>query len=566
MRNWLVAVGTKHAGPVSSVVLQRSVNLLKVSKEAFIRPDDGSDDWQQIKTVDWLVGEPFEHEVRYCLECGCRAYLPITARELPIICPGCGIKGQFVNFLDPSVEDAIGAPEEPWGKYDLLALAMGALFLLVALVGTFALIFSPSLAIFLGFVLLASGSGLFAITLQHRGEAARYRAHLLNLETALQSRTQSLSDVTKQLKALKADLQGIKDDLVLQTEVELSALRAETKEQLDIARDQQHAVHRMAERFLTETQKWWTTKLTSQNYELTKERITKAIEFCRKQGYPVSNEQTREILAKLRADFEIVLKKEADKAEQDRIREQVLEEKRIEREVKREIERTQKEAARRLEIERRIESALADALQRSGAVHSAEVEQLQRQLEAAKQNLAEAQLAAQKTISQAQLTKAGNVYVISNMGSFGQDGYKVGLTRRLDPMERVRELGDASVPFPFDVHLMIRSDDAPALERQLHLALHMYRMNRVNFRKEFFRVSLDTIRKMVEKYHGTIEYEYPLNDESEYAESLRITDEELAKRGSQLDQLPDENFDDDLDGLDEIPAAHLEIDSNPTEA
>lgn len=88
----------------------------------------------------------------------------------------------------------------------------------------------------------------------------------------------------------------------------------------------------------------------------------------------------------------------------------------------------------------------------------------------------------------------------------------------------------------------------------------MYLMNRVNFRKEFFRVNSDTIRKMVEKYHRKIGYEYPANDESEYAESLRITDEELAKRGSQLDQLPDEEFDDDLDGLDEIPAAELEMD------
>ena len=66
--------------------------------------------------------------------------------------------------------------------------------------------------------------------------------------------------------------------------------------------------------------------------------------------------------------------------------------------------------------------------------------------------------------------RAGYVYIISNVGSFGENIYKIGMTRRLDPQERVDELGDASVPFKFDVHAMIFSDDAPALEAALHRA------------------------------------------------------------------------------------------------
>ena len=95
--------------------------------------------------------------------------------------------------------------------------------------------------------------------------------------------------------------------------------------------------------------------------------------------------------------------------------------------------------------------------------------------------------------------KAGYVYVISNIGSFGPNVYKIGMTRRLDPQDRVDELGDASVPFNFDVHAMIFSDDAPALEAALHRAFEDRKINMVNTRREFFNVTLDEIKEVVKK-------------------------------------------------------------------
>ena len=88
-----------------------------------------------------------------------------------------------------------------------------------------------------------------------------------------------------------------------------------------------------------------------------------------------------------------------------------------------------------------------------------------------------------RSISQAQLTKTGHVYIISNVGSFGDDVFKIGMTRRLEPMDRVKELGDASVPFPFDVHAMIRTSDAPSLENALHHHFDERRLNLENHRK-----------------------------------------------------------------------------------
>lgn len=118
--------------------------------------------------------------------------------------------------------------------------------------------------------------------------------------------------------------------------------------------------------------------------------------------------------------------------------------------------------------------------------------------------------------------KAGYVYVISNIGAFGEGVYKIGMTRRLDPMERVYELGDASVPFNFDVHAMIFSDNAPALEAALHHAFENRKLNMVNTRREFFRVSLDEIEEVVRKnYDKTVEF-VRLPEAQQYRESEKI--------------------------------------------
>lgn len=109
-----------------------------------------------------------------------------------------------------------------------------------------------------------------------------------------------------------------------------------------------------------------------------------------------------------------------------------------------------------------------------------------------------------KAIARAQLTRSGHVYILSNIGSFGEGVYKIGLTRRVDPYERVDELGDASVPFPFDVHAIIYAEDAPGLENALHKEFSERRVNMVNMRKEYFRVSLEEIQGALQRHHGLV--------------------------------------------------------------
>jgi hypothetical protein len=153
--------------------------------------------------------------------------------------------------------------------------------------------------------------------------------------------------------------------------------------------------------------------------------------------------------------------------------------------------------------------------------------------------LAEAEERSQRAISQAQLTKSGHVYVISNIGSFGDGVFKVGMTRRLEPMDRVLELGGASVPFPFDVHMMISSDNAPALENALHRGLNRARINKTNPRKEFFRTDVVAICEIVKQQHG--EVEYTLDAEAlQYRQSVTMADEDQEFIESVYDELEEE--------------------------
>ena len=113
--------------------------------------------------------------------------------------------------------------------------------------------------------------------------------------------------------------------------------------------------------------------------------------------------------------------------------------------------------------------------------------------------LEEAHNKKERAKSQAELTRRGHVYIISNIGSFGENVFKLGMTRRLIPEDRVKELSDASVPFPFDIHGMIFSEDAPTLESKMHQIFHERRVNAVNLKKEFFNVSIDEVQSACEE-------------------------------------------------------------------
>ncbi len=203
-----------------------------------------------------------------------------------------------------------------------------------------------------------------------------------------------------------------------------------------------------------------------------------------------------------------------DREEQRRIKDQIREEERAQRE----FERSMREAAKEEESLRKAMEKIQAQVEKASAEQR---EKFEAQLAEMVEKLRQAEERNQRAMSMAQQTRMGHVYVISNVGSFGEDVFKIGLTRRLEPLDRVRELGDASVPFSFDVHAMIFNEDAPALETALHRHFLTAQVNKVNPRKEFFRVPVTIIREELDKLG--IKAQWTMTSEAkEYRETLAI--------------------------------------------
>ncbi len=249
-----------------------------------------------------------------------------------------------------------------------------------------------------------------------------------------------------------------------------------------------------------------------------------------------------------------------EREEQRRIKEQIREEEK----ARRDFERAIKEAAKEEDLLRKaMEKAQAQIAQAS----EEQKVKYEMQLAALSEKLKTAEEKNQRALSMAQQTKRGHVYIISNVGSFGEHVYKIGLTRRLEPLDRIRELGDSSVPFEFDVHALIFSEDAPSLENRLHKHFVMMQMNKVNYRKEFFKVDIGHIREEVEKFGLVAKWTMAASAE-EYRQSMLIEKaiaEDPAKKDAWIKRQlllepADSSIDSDIADKDEsIPCNGLEL-------
>lgn len=244
------------------------------------------------------------------------------------------------------------------------------------------------------------------------------------------------------------------------------------------------------------------------------ERVRKAFDAINKlnesNGILISNEYLELKIDELRLAHEYSEKRQREKEEQAELRRRMREEAALEAEMDRAIRDEEK-------YEDLLERARRDA---STAVGD-KLDALRSKIALLESELVEAHAKSERAKSMAQQTKAGHIYVISNVGSFGEHVYKIGMTRRLDPLDRVRELGDASVPFLFDVHAVIYSENAPQLERELHQQFDAHRLNLVNFRKEFFGVQLDDIKGVLTRIAPDAEI-IETAESREYRETLAL--------------------------------------------
>lgn len=262
-------------------------------------------------------------------------------------------------------------------------------------------------------------------------------------------------------------------------------------------------------------------KVTYSNVNKSLERIDKIAENVNKNCQVVGISIPPRYIAlkknEVQLAFEFSQQKEEEKERLRILRAEAAEQKRVEREIE--------EKRKKLDKERKQYSSAYEKIQRRIETNADDKDLLDKAADL-KQHLDDIDKAVKDVDYRAANQKAGFVYIISNVGSFGEGVYKIGMTRRLDPDERIKELSGASVPFGFDIHAMIFSDDAPKLEAALHNAFDDKKVNIVNQRKEFFRVSLQEIEDVVKaNYDKTVEF-----TEAAPAEQYRIS-EELRKKG-----------------------------------
>ncbi|MCI2190625.1 MAG: DUF4041 domain-containing protein [Oscillospiraceae bacterium] len=261
-------------------------------------------------------------------------------------------------------------------------------------------------------------------------------------------------------------------------------------------------------------------RVTFSNFESMKARISKAYDklnhLNESNAITISSQYLDYKYQELALAYEYACKKQEEK---DYIREQ--------REIQRENAKVQKELEeeqRRIEKEQsHYENVLHRLLEQiENEQNDARREILQEKVSAAKGELSDLEKALKDVDYRQANERAGYVYIISNIGAFGDDIYKIGMTRRLNPQDRIDELGGASVPFRFDVHAFIFSADAPKLETALHNAFADKRVNMMNNRKEFYHVTLKEIENVVKQnYDKTVDFNY-IPDAQQYRESQKV--------------------------------------------
>ncbi len=240
----------------------------------------------------------------------------------------------------------------------------------------------------------------------------------------------------------------------------------------------------------------------------------------------------------IKIEYEYYIQKERIKEEQKAIRDQIRQEAAEKILLEEECKKIEQEESKFLY---EIDNAKA---QLSSTTDEIKIKQLEERIAQLQEQLGDVEKK-KDDITKLQKGKAGYIYIISNLGSFGENMFKIGMTRRLIPQERIDELGDASVPFRYDVHSLIFSENAPDLEYKLHKHLNNQRINKVNLRKEFFNTSIDDLETLVYSLEPSAEFNKTMLAEQYYQsmaveevpDEVQIVDEEISDKDEENEQI-----------------------------
>lgn len=266
-------------------------------------------------------------------------------------------------------------------------------------------------------------------------------------------------------------------------------------------------------------------KATYSNMPRIEKRIERSFDQLNKlntpNGVELSVDYLQLKLDELHLAFEYAAKKEEEKEKLREEREKEREEKKAQAEIARKRKAVEKERAKQAKHFEQAQSLLKEKMA-NVAKDDEKYKSLQEEVNKLKAQLDDLDKQSASLDYRENHSTAGYVYIISNIGSFGKNIFKIGVTRRLEPLDRIRELSSASVPFKFDVHALIFSDDAYKLETNLHNYFDNQRVNKVNNRKEFFDITINQIKDALDKYYNRTFDFHEVPEAEEYRKSLEI--------------------------------------------
>jgi hypothetical protein len=438
----------------------------------------------------------------FCPECSHPLSGPSSSFATPRVCPGCQHNVQFVDYA----REKIAIPSEPkrkpsitWADQALRGLVIAtALLAFVAVVALWT--GSSNIALWCGVAALAAALPLATRYGYLHRELLRAEERVKRTERALVVSKAKLEAADQLNRGFQKNIEKVaaEERRRVQAQMAGQARKLEEKKEdadwrMRRADDQFRVVRALGERILNDAVERISHELTARNFDASRRRLQEVIEFCRENDYPISPRREEDLVAQLAHRYNQELRIEQERQRRDAISARLQAEQRAHEQMEVEITRAE---AQRSAIRRKLTEA--EAASETAESGRAILTRLRSELHVVEQKTRDATALAQHA-------KAGHVVVASNVGSFGEGVLKIFLSRRIDPMEEIRDLARESAPFPYDVHMVVSSERASELLHTLQDALHQDRLNRIDLGKNFFRTDVETVWRLIVANHGAVE-------------------------------------------------------------
>ena len=460
--------------------------------------------------------------VRYCPHCGAAVKGPESAFASPTRCPQCDTRAQFYDYPREHTPTPVKTSKRnPPGWLDWLLWSLLAAAALTASLTLFSLINGWANGT------LLSGIACLAVGLASATFVTRVSKKLSRAETDKKKAERALLVSNSKVAAAAEINKGFKKNFDVLVADEKKRLQTDFSSRLNQTKQLQAKVEKRVEesselvptitvvgkRLLDESLHRISRELSASNLGDCRMRLKHVIEFCRDQGCKVSTRDEDEMMEQLERDHQAYLLEAKYKNERMLVEAKMQEEQRVIEQIERGIKQAEAERST-------IASSLSSMLKDPDNSTDSRIEHLRAKLQEAEARMSEAS-------SVLHDPTAGHVYVLSNIGAFGEGIFLIGFTRMADPLQHIEELSKTSVPFPYDIHMLVPSENAEVLAKKLYLDLHESRLNRFNHSKSFFKTTIKTIWQLIVAHHGNIDFveEPPAR---EFKESLEMSEEAFA--------------------------------------